>query len=72
MTQNEQRVTLITIPTVHTYFQVTFSSKSGDVPRNVVEGFITANSQTQNGVVYDKKPFKLKLEAGRQNNVIDL
>ncbi|KAF2900841.1 hypothetical protein ILUMI_05380 [Ignelater luminosus] len=44
---------------------VTFSSKSSDVPRNVVEEFVTANSQPQNGVIYDKKPFKVKLEAGK-------
>ena len=35
---------------------------SAQIPRNVIEGVISAHNQTENGVVYDKKPFKLHLE----------
>ncbi|KAF5272805.1 hypothetical protein FQA39_LY07832 [Lamprigera yunnana] len=42
------------------------ASTSSDVPKNVVEKYITAHEQKGNGVVYDKKPFKLTLQAGKK------
>ncbi|XP_043465353.1 CDGSH iron-sulfur domain-containing protein 3, mitochondrial [Leptopilina heterotoma] len=44
-----------------------FSSKSEEpiVPRNPLQDVYSASQQKANGVVYDKKPFKLRLEAGR-------
>ncbi|KAF5304661.1 hypothetical protein FQR65_LT18843 [Abscondita terminalis] len=39
---------------------------SGDVPKNVLEDKISAHQQKSNGSVYDKKPFKITLEAGKK------
>ncbi|KAF5292660.1 hypothetical protein FQR65_LT11212 [Abscondita terminalis] len=39
---------------------------SGDVPKNVLEDKIAAHQQKSNGSVYDKKPFKITLEAGKK------
>lgn len=36
------------------------------VPKNPLEPFQTAHLQPENGVVYDKKPWKLTLEADKQ------
>lgn len=36
-----------------------------EVPKNAVEDFVNGQHQAENGVVYDKKPFKLHLEAGK-------
>lgn len=35
------------------------------IPKNVKEDLITGNKQPENGMVYDKKPFKIELEAGK-------
>lgn len=34
---------------------------SSQVPKNVIENLITADQQAENGVIYDKKPFKVNL-----------
>lgn len=32
-----------------------------NIPKNVIEPLISAQNQTENGVIYDKKPFKMNL-----------
>lgn len=34
------------------------------IPKNVIEHLNTAQEQQTNGVVYDKKPFRMELEEG--------
>jgi CDGSH-type Zn-finger protein len=46
--------------------KVLFSSKSTKIPENKLKNVISANHQPENGTVYDKKPFKLPLEAGKR------
>lgn len=43
----------------------TFSS--GELPRNILadQGLVTSHLQKENGKVYDKKPFKITLEANK-------
>ncbi|XP_026727496.1 CDGSH iron-sulfur domain-containing protein 3, mitochondrial [Trichoplusia ni] len=36
-----------------------------EIPKNPLASTYTASNQKDNGVVYDKKPFKLTLEAGK-------
>lgn len=36
------------------------------IPKNPLESYQTAHLQPDNGSVYDKKPFKLRLEAGKR------
>ncbi|XP_074040179.1 uncharacterized protein [Leptinotarsa decemlineata] len=45
-----------------------FSSKktSPEIPRNILENVISAHQQEGHGIVYDKKPFKMTLEAGKK------
>ncbi|KAJ8949181.1 hypothetical protein NQ318_021674 [Aromia moschata] len=46
--------------------RVLYSTKSTTaVPRNVLENVISADKQKENGAVYDKKPFKILLETGK-------
>ncbi|KAL1502422.1 hypothetical protein ABEB36_007563 [Hypothenemus hampei] len=55
-------------------FRIRISSKSfssqkspdGVIPKNKLEGIISADSQQENGVIYDKKPFRIQLEAGKK------
>ncbi|KAJ8965452.1 hypothetical protein NQ314_004123 [Rhamnusium bicolor] len=48
-------------------FKALYSSKTTPaVPKNMLENVISANKQKENGIVYDKKPFKLPLEAGKK------
>ncbi|XP_018575777.1 CDGSH iron-sulfur domain-containing protein 3, mitochondrial [Anoplophora glabripennis] len=48
-------------------FKALYSAKStSEVPRNVLENVISADKQRENGAVYDKKPFKMTLEAGKR------
>ena len=35
------------------------------IPKNAVDHLISAQNQIENGSVYDKKPFKLNLESGK-------
>ncbi|KAK4877811.1 hypothetical protein RN001_010317 [Aquatica leii] len=42
------------------------ASTSSDLPKNVLEDKITSHLQKSNGTVYDKKPFKITLEAGKK------
>ncbi|EFA04864.1 CDGSH iron-sulfur domain-containing protein 3, mitochondrial [Tribolium castaneum] len=46
--------------------KVLFSSKSAQIPTNALKDVITADKQPENGLVYDKKPFKMPLEAGKR------
>ncbi|CAH1118316.1 unnamed protein product [Phaedon cochleariae] len=41
-------------------------SCSTEVPKNQLDNVISANKQKGRGVVYDKKPFKLPVEAGKR------
>lgn len=43
-----------------------FSSSKNEPerPKNVLQGYITADQQPTTGACYDKKPFKMQLEAG--------
>ncbi|XP_030759595.1 CDGSH iron-sulfur domain-containing protein 3, mitochondrial [Sitophilus oryzae] len=44
-----------------------YSSKGpSEIPKNKLEGIISADHQSDNGIVYDKKPFRITLEAGRR------
>lgn len=36
-----------------------------EIPKNPLEHLQTAHLQAENGVIFDKKPFKLTLEAGK-------
>jgi CDGSH iron-sulfur domain-containing protein 3 len=36
-----------------------------EIPKNPLQDVYTASSQKDNGVIYDKKPFKVKLEEGK-------
>lgn len=45
-------------------FQTYSSEKDTEIPKNALKDLITADEQKENGKVYDKKPFKLRLEAG--------
>jgi hypothetical protein len=36
-----------------------------EIPRNILEDLTTAQYQKKPGAVYDKKPFKFTLEAGK-------
>ncbi|CAB3258997.1 unnamed protein product [Arctia plantaginis] len=36
-----------------------------EIPKNPLSSIYTAANQKENGVVYDKKPFRLNLEAGK-------
>ncbi|XP_044260286.1 CDGSH iron-sulfur domain-containing protein 3, mitochondrial [Tribolium madens] len=46
--------------------KVLFSTKSAEIPTNALKDVTTAHKQPENGVVYDKKPFKMPLEAGKR------
>lgn len=35
------------------------------MPKNLLEEFQTSHLQAGNGVIYDKKPFKIRLEESR-------
>lgn len=41
------------------------------IPKNPLEQYQTAHLQQENGVIYDKKPFKLELVEGMYINVHD-
>lgn len=41
-----------------------FCSKP-EIPRNALEELISAQHQTKPGVIYDKKPFRMDLVAGK-------
>lgn len=46
-----------------------FSSKESEppaIPRNILKDFHSASTQPENGVMYDKKPFKFRIEAGKR------
>ncbi|XP_050302951.1 CDGSH iron-sulfur domain-containing protein 3, mitochondrial [Anthonomus grandis grandis] len=46
---------------------MSFSSKpTPEIPKNKLEPLISAHTQQENGVVYDKKPFRMLLEAGKK------
>ncbi|XP_059608569.1 CDGSH iron-sulfur domain-containing protein 3, mitochondrial [Phlebotomus argentipes] len=36
-----------------------------ELPKNVLEPYQTAQNQAENGVIYDKKPFKIELEQSK-------
>ncbi|XP_041974271.1 CDGSH iron-sulfur domain-containing protein 3, mitochondrial [Aricia agestis] len=44
-----------------------YSSKPSkpEVPKNPLASVYSASSQSANGIIYDKKPFKVRLEAGK-------
>ncbi|CAL1682970.1 unnamed protein product [Lasius platythorax] len=44
-----------------------FSTKTEEpaIPVNLLKDTYSANLQTKNGAIYDKKPFKIRLEAGK-------
>lgn len=45
-------------------FMVSSVRSSGEIPKNVAENLTTAQHQQGNGVIYDKKPFKIELVEG--------
>ncbi|KAL3271307.1 hypothetical protein HHI36_021796 [Cryptolaemus montrouzieri] len=48
-----------------TLLRFSVRSCSSKIPKNAIENVISAQHQKENGVVYDKKPFKINLEAGK-------
>jgi Iron-binding zinc finger CDGSH type len=40
-------------------------SKKAEVPRNVLEPLQTGHQQSENGAIYDKKPFKITLDENK-------
>ncbi|KAK9871954.1 hypothetical protein WA026_015202 [Henosepilachna vigintioctopunctata] len=46
-------------------FKFSVRSCSSKIPKNALENVISAHHQKGNGTVYDKKPFKITLEAGK-------
>lgn len=47
--------------------QAAYSSKTDPrIPRNLLQDDISAHLQKENGIVYDKRPFKIALEAGKK------
>ncbi|EFN78464.1 CDGSH iron sulfur domain-containing protein 3, mitochondrial [Harpegnathos saltator] len=40
-------------------------SKEPPIPVNPLKEVYSANHQVENGIIYDKKPFKMRLEAGK-------
>lgn len=51
----------------HSYFQASYVTKvpKPEVPKNPLEKVYSASQQKDNGIIYDKKPFKITLEAGK-------
>lgn len=48
------------------YLQRVYSKKIDEIlPKNLLEDIHTASQQTQLGVIYDKRPFKIFLEKGK-------
>nr|XP_022904979.1 CDGSH iron-sulfur domain-containing protein 3, mitochondrial-like [Onthophagus taurus]XP_022912209.1 CDGSH iron-sulfur domain-containing protein 3, mitochondrial-like [Onthophagus taurus] len=45
--------------------KVNFSNEA-NIPKNVLTGVISADKQPENGIVYDKKPFKMRLETEKK------
>uniref|UniRef100_A0A023EEN4 Iron-binding zinc finger CDGSH type domain-containing protein n=1 Tax=Aedes albopictus TaxID=7160 RepID=A0A023EEN4_AEDAL len=41
-------------------------SGGGDIPKNVAENLTTSQFQQENGLIYDKKPFKIELVEGKR------
>ncbi|XP_014282476.1 CDGSH iron-sulfur domain-containing protein 3, mitochondrial [Halyomorpha halys] len=41
---------------------------SSELPKNILEDFHSASNQPENGVIYDKKPFKIKLIPNKTYN----
>lgn len=41
-----------------------FSSK--EIPKNILQEAVTSHLQAEHGAVYDKKPFKMTLEANKK------
>ncbi|XP_072381022.1 uncharacterized protein [Diabrotica undecimpunctata] len=56
----------ITTARLNTFSKALYSSGADKIPTNKVENVISAHRQDTNGVVYDKKPFKIPLEAGKR------
>ncbi|GJQ81957.1 hypothetical protein Trydic_g20422 [Trypoxylus dichotomus] len=46
--------------------RVNYSKKSSEIPKNAIQDLISADAQKENGIIYDKKPFKTALEAGKR------
>ncbi|XP_055610710.1 CDGSH iron-sulfur domain-containing protein 3, mitochondrial [Uranotaenia lowii] len=41
-------------------------ASGGDIPKNVIADLQTSQNQQTNGVIYDKKPFRIELEEGKR------
>lgn len=54
------------LPQMRTY--VSAAKDDSDIPRNLLEEFQTSHQQKETGAIFDKKPFKITLEAGTVNN----
>ncbi|XP_066251534.1 uncharacterized protein [Euwallacea similis] len=46
-----------------------FATTAPELPKNKLENVISAHNQESNGVVYDKKPIRIFLEAGKERNI---
>ncbi|XP_017775478.1 PREDICTED: CDGSH iron-sulfur domain-containing protein 3, mitochondrial [Nicrophorus vespilloides] len=55
--------TLKLFTNVNNMTKITFST---EIPKNILVDTISADKQTECGAVYDKKPFKMSLEAGKK------
>ncbi|KAG5900046.1 hypothetical protein JTB14_009124 [Gonioctena quinquepunctata] len=54
----------------HCLPKLLYSSKSTslEIPKNTLANEISSNTQKGHGAVYDKKPFKIPLEAGKRHS----
>lgn len=65
LSENSTSLLITSEPNPTFRVQRPYSSKKGaDIPKNKLQGLITADAQPTNGVCYDKKPFRMLLEAG--------
>lgn len=61
------RIEFVESDLLYVYFQATYVSKfpKPEIPKNALESVYSAQEQRDNGIIYDKKPFKVTLEEGK-------
>ncbi|KFB42677.1 AGAP004885-PA-like protein [Anopheles sinensis] len=45
------------------------TGKEAKFPKNVIEHLSTSQEQPTNGIIYDKKPFRMELEEGNEDKL---
>ncbi|XP_062543414.1 CDGSH iron-sulfur domain-containing protein 3, mitochondrial [Armigeres subalbatus] len=54
------------VPSVRFFTTSSVRLSSGEIPKNVIDNLSTAQHQQGNGVIYDKKPFRIELVEGKR------